>query len=55
MEALLLIIIEQVGIPLLLKLIASKSPEEVTSSLLAAEYATMRAAVDEQARKDAGL
>jgi hypothetical protein len=54
MEALAIAVLEalatQVGIPLILKWIAAKSPQEQTQSILDAEYSATRTATDAEAR-----
>jgi hypothetical protein len=42
-------LVEQVGIPLVVKWLAAKSPQDQTQALLDAEYAAARAAADAEA------
>lgn len=51
--AILTTIIEQVGLPLILKWIASTSPADQVQAILDAEYAAARSATDAEAK--AGL
>lgn len=48
--ALLETIVSQVGLPLLLKWIASAAPADEVQAILDAEYAAARAAVDAEAK-----
>lgn len=48
--AMLEALIEQVGLPLLLQWIASRSPADQVQTILDAEYATARAAADAEAK-----
>lgn len=47
--ALLETLAEQVGLPLVLRWLASKTPEEQAQALLSAEYAAIRQATDAEA------
>ena len=49
-EAIVGVLVEQVGVPLLLRLVAAKAPAEQRAALLQAELDAIRAAADAEAK-----
>jgi hypothetical protein len=49
-EAIVGVLVEQVGVPLLLRLVAARAPAEQRAALMQAELDAIRAAADAEAR-----
>lgn len=53
-ESILLLLLEQVGVPFVMRAIAAKTPQEVAHAALDAEYAAIRKLADEEAKRVLG-
>lgn len=53
-EQILLVIVEQIGLPALLQWILARTPQEEAQAILVAQFAAAKAAVDAQAKAELG-